>query len=434
NIKENNFTFPTKTPISASAKCVIESLLNNNPLQRPTIEEVLTFPFFTHETVPYSIPVSALQSVPSLSDLNIVAGRGGAGGWKVTERVEGASPRTKAVAGQSGAEVTRAVVVNLPPLAVEVSKPDVVQVVAPAAEEEGVAVRQMAALSVSQARQQQQQHPVLVKQQQRDEEAENRGSRGSSGAMDRVRVQSRESGASIGSNGAGERKGGIALGEIQSDVSSRVENKHDTQFSRKHLLRSSPLPLFSSILSKNIHLPNNHPPKSTLDIMYRTICSTIAAVDSEGWSCHSHGDEDELEPDLFIIKWIDYSNKYGLGYQLQDGSIGVYFNDSTSILLAADEEHIEYLYYETGRDGGAGTKMHRRPYTMSAHPEELKKKVTLLKHFGGYMQENLFKGVAGEETGRSETAPYKTSDLTFLTKYLRTKHGVIFRLSNQVVQ
>ena len=41
-------------------------------------------------------------------------------------------------------------------------------------------------------------------------------------------------------------------------------------------------------------------------------------------------------PKLFITKWIDYSNKYGLGYQLRDGSVGVYFNDSTSIILAAD--------------------------------------------------------------------------------------------------
>ncbi|KAJ3060694.1 Cell cycle serine/threonine-protein kinase cdc5/MSD2 [Podochytrium sp. JEL0797] len=468
NIKENNFTFPTKTPISASAKSVIESLLNNNPLQRPTIEEVLTFPFFTHETVPYSIPVSALQSVPSLSDLNIVAGRSaGAGGWKVTERVvEVGSPRTKV-----GAEATRAaaVVASLPPLAVEVSKPDVVHVVAPAAEGEGGVVRQMAALNVSQPRQQQQQAQVQEKHYQRDEEGENRGGRGSSGAIDRVRLQHRESGASIGSNGASERKGGAALCEIrsQNQTSPRVlrtstisnspmEIKPPTALEKPKPIPASPLQLHSvqehpspqqpltpttrqnyppSASSPASAQRHQDPPKSTLDIMYRTICNTIAAVDSEGWSCPSHGDEDELEPDLFIIKWIDYSNKYGLGYQLQDGSIGVYFNDSTSILLAADEEHIEYLYYETGREGGAGTKMHRRPYTMSSHPEELKKKVTLLKHFGGYMQENLFKGVAGEETGRGgAAAACKTSDLTFLTKYLRTKHGVIFRLSNQVVQ
>ncbi len=30
---------------------------------------------------------------------------------------------------------------------------------------------------------------------------------------------------------------------------------------------------------------------------------------------------------------MDYSAKYGLGYLLSDGSTGVYFNDSTKIIL-----------------------------------------------------------------------------------------------------
>ncbi|KAJ3045006.1 26S proteasome non-ATPase regulatory subunit 2 [Rhizophlyctis rosea] len=35
-------------------------------------------------------------------------------------------------------------------------------------------------------------------------------------------------------------------------------------------------------------------------------------------------------PDIFITRWIDDSNKYGLGYPLRDGLVGVYLNDSTS--------------------------------------------------------------------------------------------------------
>ena len=30
-------------------------------------------------------------------------------------------------------------------------------------------------------------------------------------------------------------------------------------------------------------------------------------------------------------KWVDYSSKYGLGYLLSNGAVGVYFNDSTKI-------------------------------------------------------------------------------------------------------
>lgn len=42
----------------------------------------------------------------------------------------------------------------------------------------------------------------------------------------------------------------------------------------------------------------------------------------------------ELEPtELYITKWIDYSQKYGMGYVLSNGSSGVLFNDNTKIIV-----------------------------------------------------------------------------------------------------
>jgi polo-like kinase 1 len=38
-------------------------------------------------------------------------------------------------------------------------------------------------------------------------------------------------------------------------------------------------------------------------------------------------------PDVWVKKWVDYSSKYGLGYILSNGSTGVFFNDSTKIIL-----------------------------------------------------------------------------------------------------
>lgn len=36
---------------------------------------------------------------------------------------------------------------------------------------------------------------------------------------------------------------------------------------------------------------------------------------------------------VYVKKWVDYSSKYGLGYLLSDGTTGIYFNDSTKMLL-----------------------------------------------------------------------------------------------------
>lgn len=45
-----------------------------------------------------------------------------------------------------------------------------------------------------------------------------------------------------------------------------------------------------------------------------------------------------VSSELHVKKWVDYSTKYGLGYLLSDGSTGVYFNDSTKIILDAKGE------------------------------------------------------------------------------------------------
>lgn len=41
----------------------------------------------------------------------------------------------------------------------------------------------------------------------------------------------------------------------------------------------------------------------------------------------------EKQMEIHVKKWVDYSTKYGLGYLLSDGSTGVYFNDSTKIIM-----------------------------------------------------------------------------------------------------
>jgi polo-like kinase 1 len=37
--------------------------------------------------------------------------------------------------------------------------------------------------------------------------------------------------------------------------------------------------------------------------------------------------------EIHVKKWVDYSTKYGLGYILSNGASGVFFNDSTKIIL-----------------------------------------------------------------------------------------------------
>jgi polo-like kinase 1 len=45
-----------------------------------------------------------------------------------------------------------------------------------------------------------------------------------------------------------------------------------------------------------------------------------------------------------VKKWVDYSSKYGLGYLLSNSSTGVFFNDSTKIVI--DPDGNKFYYYE----------------------------------------------------------------------------------------
>ncbi|CAB3402676.1 unnamed protein product [Caenorhabditis bovis] len=129
----------------------------------------------------------------------------------------------------------------------------------------------------------------------------------------------------------------------------------------------------------------------------------------------------EALPVFWISKWVDYSDKYGIGYQLCDNSVGVLFNDNSRIML--DEAGNELTYIEKNN------KEHY--YSMnSALPASLNKKVTLLKYFRSYMNDHLLK--AGE--GLAERAGDDLARLPTLRVWFRTKSAIVLHLSNGTVQ
>ncbi|KAL4659106.1 serine/threonine-protein kinase PLK1-like [Arapaima gigas] len=125
-------------------------------------------------------------------------------------------------------------------------------------------------------------------------------------------------------------------------------------------------------------------------------------------------------PIFWISKWVDYSDKYGLGYQLCDNSVGVLFNDSTRLIMYDDGDSLQYIDRR-----GAESYLSMRSY-----PPLLSKKITLLKYFRNYMSEHLLKTGAnvtprdGDELAR----------LPYLRRWIRTKSAIVLHLSNGTVQ
>ena len=127
-------------------------------------------------------------------------------------------------------------------------------------------------------------------------------------------------------------------------------------------------------------------------------------------------------PIFWISKWVDYTDKYGVGYQLCDNSVGVRFNDSTRIVLLADGHNLQYIEKD-------GTESF---YTFDRHPDLLLKKITLLKYSRNYMNENLLKL---EETDSGEVRKEDNiTRLPYLNNWFRTRSAIVFHLTNDTVQ
>uniref|UniRef100_A0A7E4VY55 Serine/threonine-protein kinase PLK n=1 Tax=Panagrellus redivivus TaxID=6233 RepID=A0A7E4VY55_PANRE len=125
-----------------------------------------------------------------------------------------------------------------------------------------------------------------------------------------------------------------------------------------------------------------------------------------------------LTPSFFVSKWVDYSDKYGLGYQLAEGTVGVLFNDASSLLCDQDFEHI--MYAEHGREVF---------FKSGEKPKELNKKMVLLQYFVKYMHDQLITASA-----HSPESAKKMSRPPCLISWFRTDSAIVLHLSTGLVQ
>jgi hypothetical protein len=80
-------------------------------------------------------------------------------------------------------------------------------------------------------------------------------------------------------------------------------------------------------------LSNSGMSKTRTTSMYEALMGALAVMPAGCDSLHLATTKD---CPVFITKWIDYSNKYGFGFQLSDRSVGVLFNDNTRISYSSD--------------------------------------------------------------------------------------------------
>ncbi|XP_050687603.1 serine/threonine-protein kinase PLK1-like [Eriocheir sinensis] len=166
---------------------------------------------------------------------------------------------------------------------------------------------------------------------------------------------------------------------------------------------------------------HDEPSDCYLKDLYNQVNSVVMSKPDERDNVNEEESEDPAAvPMIWVSKWVDYSDKYGLGYQLCDDSIGVLFNDFTKLLLLADGENIHYIERSNIE----------HYHQLKNYPATLNKKVTLLRYFRNYMNEHLLKAAAsmcpreGDELAR----------IPSLRTYFRTRSAIILHLTNGTLQ
>ena len=139
----------------------------------------------------------------------------------------------------------------------------------------------------------------------------------------------------------------------------------------------------------------------------------------------SHNGNNNIS-DVSVKKWIDYSSKYGLGYILSDNNVGVYFNDSTKIIYKPNGAN--FIYIE--RNAAEKTEIITPHVFSEEFSKDLNKKVILLQHFKAYLlEENKNSPIERKESENIDEKHY-----VYVKKWMKTKHAILFRLSNKIVQ
>ena len=130
----------------------------------------------------------------------------------------------------------------------------------------------------------------------------------------------------------------------------------------------------------------------------------------------------EMELDLPIIqRWIDFTTKYGVGYRLSNGNIGVLFNDGSSMLADSQMKALTYL---------SNHSHECNHYSVAAYPQSLEKKVQILKQFNVYMDKITSETAELPHYMRTRALCAVKEKPTFLTNFKLEDKVVIFVLSD----
>ncbi|XP_046708507.1 serine/threonine-protein kinase PLK3 isoform X2 [Silurus meridionalis] len=124
-------------------------------------------------------------------------------------------------------------------------------------------------------------------------------------------------------------------------------------------------------------------------------------------------------PFVWVTKWVDYSNKYGFGYQLSNQNVGVLFNEGTHLSLCDQRRVVHYCL----------TNNKHFTFQVDALPEQLQSQKHIVELMANYMDQNLMEG--GDLGCDDQPSP---TDCPLLLQWMKTDHALVMLFNNGSLQ
>lgn len=444
-IRENRYDFPEDKEISASAQNLVMSILNTDPQERPTLDQILKHQWFLDGPFPPFIPITSNDSAPDFSGYTVAQSRRNFENvLRKATGIESTTPSHPPQAQALGPSILaqerdfKAAVEPGSPISALLNSARQPLVQAPAGIKNGSLLRKL-----TEAGAQSTLSPVRRGTAPRiPSSVAGPGPSSRPPAMDNV-VEEEDEGVDAGSpkrytpavrSRELEQQKARIVSEMAAMRLNGPEKGAEREVEPRKALCEAVVPRVgtqSAFPAIKLATKGND-----YDRLEHNLTEAINAYKTHG-GCRLPGEPQHLTADLrvlhkltsdgsirhhptvFVVSWLDYCAKYGMGFAMSDGTVSVHFNDTSSLALAPGKKHAEFV----------DDRARRSAFALSSPPDGLSSKIFLLHKFEGYMLSRLCGQY--DYTFQDER---RTSDLVYIEKYLRTKNVILFQLSNGILQ
>ena len=133
---------------------------------------------------------------------------------------------------------------------------------------------------------------------------------------------------------------------------------------------------------------------------------------------------------LFVKKFLDYSQKYGIGYILSNEDVGVLFNDKSTLLKKKNKKKI---YYITNSKNDNKTTI--ISYEQKKYPQNLKKKYKLFHYITNELLncEGKFNLIEEKNLKFEKIENLEKKEIIFVKQFLKTKYCSLLKSNEKVM-